>query len=276
MTRWSLPLAALALALPAAAMAQDSSGARRGISIYGGLSWEHTSHFLLDTVEEVGIFSGQTFTDVTGTSRSHGMIGGELTVALPISSRFSLIASGSYHRGTSSDNTLPGGTYREANGLTILVIPAETGLKYHQSQLTAVAGAEYRLPHRSGRLSPFFRAEAGIARVRAGGSDIDQERANINGLDGGTVSATSFTANLGAGLDLAVGRNIDLRLIQVDYRFIASASRHLVSNGDSLDTTLNGLSAGSSIATSLMDVDARVSARHDIVIGAGIVVHLGS
>jgi len=263
-----------AASLAAPALAQDTTQTRRGISIYGGLSWERTPRFLLDTVDGAATFGGQTFTSVTGSPRSHGMIGGELTFALPVSSRFSLIASGTYHRSTSSDNELPGGTYREGNGITILVIPAEGGIKLRQSQLTAVAGAEYRLPHQLGQLSPFFRAEAGIARVRAGGSGIDQERANINGLDGGHVSATSFTANLGAGLDLPVGRNIDVRLIQVDYRFIASASRHLVSSGDSVDTTINGLQGGS-VVTSLQDVDTRVSSRHDLVVGAGIVIHFG-
>lgn len=265
---------ALTLGLTAPAQAQDAGGTRRGISVYGGLSWERTPRFLLDTVDGSTTFGGLNASSTTGTGRSHGMLGGELTVAMPLSSRFSLIASGAWHRSTSKDNELPGGTYREGNNITILVIPNETGLKYRQSQLTAVAGVEYRLPHQSGRLSPFFRAEAGIARVRAGGSGIDRERANINGLDGGHVSATSFTANLGAGLDLPVGRNIDLRLIQVDYRFVASASRHLVSNGDQVDTTISNL-AGGSVVTSFQDVDARVSSRHDIVVGAGIVLHLG-
>lgn len=266
---------ALTASLSAPARAQDTSQPRRGISIYGGLSWERTPRFLLDTVTGSTTIGGSTSTSTTGSPRSHGMIGGELTVAVPVGSRLSLIASGSYHRSTSDDNELPGGAYRSSNGVTILVIPNETGLKYRQSQLTAVAGIEYRLLHQPGRLSPFLRAQAGIARVSAGGSGIDQQRANINGLDGGHVSATSFTANVGAGLNLPIGRNIDLRLIQVDYRFVASASRRLVSNGDTVDSGVTNF-AGGSVVTSLQDVDARVSSRHDIVVGAGIVLRFGS
>jgi hypothetical protein len=265
---------ALVAGLAAPAMAQDTGQARRGVSIYGGLSWERTPRFLLDTVEGTTTIGNATTTGMTGTPRSHGMIGGELSVGLPISSRFSLIASGAWHRSSSDDNELPGGAYRSSNGATILVIPNQTGIRYRQSQLTAVAGVEYRLPHRLGRISPFFRVQAGIARVRAGGSDIDQQRANINGLDGGHVSATSFTANLGAGLDLPIGRSVDLRLIQVDYRYIGRASTHLLSNGDQVDSTVTSFPGGS-VVTSLQSADARVSARHDIVVGAGIVVHFG-
>lgn len=268
--------AALALAgtgsLAAPAMAQDTNQTRQGISIYGGLSWERTPRFLLDTIDSSTTIGGNPSTSRTGTPQSHGMIGGELTVAVPIASRLSLIASGSYHRSSSDDNELPGGVYRSANGLTILVIPNETGIKLRQTQLTAVAGAEYRLPHQAGRLSPFFRAQAGFARVSAGGNGIDQQRANING--GRHFSATSFTANIGAGLDLPVSHSIDLRLIQVDYRYVGSASRHMLSNGDQVDSTLTNF-AGGSVVTSLQDLDTRVSARHDIVVGAGIVVHFG-
>lgn len=201
------------------------------------------------------------------------MIGGELTVAVPVSNSVSLLVSGSWHRGSSDDNELPGGVYRSISAPTILVIPNQAGIRLRQTQLTAVAGAEYRLAHQAGHLSPFLRLQAGFARVSAGGNGIDQQRADINGLGGsGTISATSFTANIGAGLDLPIGRNLDLRLLQVDYRYIASASRHLVSNGDNVDSHVGSFTGGS-VVTSLQDVDARVAARHDIVVGAGIVLH---
>jgi hypothetical protein len=256
------------------AAAQDGSGTRRGISIYGGFSWERTPRFLLDTVDGSTTIGNTTSSSRTGSPRSHGMIGGELTVAVPVSHSISLLASGSWQRSSSNNNELPGGNYRSITAQTILVIPNETGIRWRQTQLTAVAGAEYRLPHQLGHLSPFFRLQAGFAQVRAGGNGIDQQRTDINGLDGGRVSATSFTANLGAGLDLPIGRNVDLRLIQVDYRYVAAASRHLVSAGDRVDSHVTNFTGGS-VVTSFQDVDARVSARHDIVIGAGIVVHFG-
>lgn len=275
MTKGAALVLAVAATLAAPAIAQDTDQPRRGISVYGGVSWERTPRFLLDTVDGTTTFGGITSSSTTGTPRSHGMIGGELGVSLPVSHSISLIASGSYHRSSSGNNELPGGAYQSVNGFTILVIPNEAGLKLRQTQLTAVAGAEYRPRHQPGHLSPFFRAQAGFARVSAGGGGIDQQRANINGLSGSrTISATSFTFNLGAGLDLPVSRNLDVRLIQVDYRYVASASRHLVSSGDRVDSNVSSFSGGS-VVTSLQDVDARVGARHDIVVGAGIVLHFG-
>ena len=260
----------LAAGLAAPAAAQDASG--RGISIYGGFSYEHASRFLLDTVTGTTTIGGTTSTRVSGAPRSHDLFGGELTVAVPVSRWLAFNASGSYHVGTTGNNTLPGGTYRSVNGFTILVIPDETGIKLRQTSLTAVAGVELRRPHEAGRLSPFVRVQAGIARVTAGGSGIDQQRANING--GRNFSATSFAGNIGAGLDLRIGRNIDLRLIQADYRYVAAASRHMLSIGDSVDSLVASFSGGSTV-TSLQSADARVSARHDFVLGAGIVVHFG-
>lgn len=262
---------ALAAGLTSPAWAQSGNGGR-GISIFGGVSYEHTSRFLLDTVNGTTTVGSTTLSSVTGAPRSHDMFGGELTVAVPLAAWLSVDASGSYHRSTSSNNTLPGGAYREGNGITILIIPDETGIKFRQTSLTAVAGVELRRPYHGSRLSPFLRAQAGVARVTTSAPDVDQERANING--GRRFSATSFTGNVGAGLDLRIGRNIDLRLIQADYRYVAAASRHMVSSGDSVDTTIANLSGGSTV-TSLQDADARVSARHDFVLGAGIVVHFG-
>jgi hypothetical protein len=258
-----------------AAFAQRAGGGSRGISIYGGLSWARTPRFLLDRVDSSATIGNTPSSSTTGSPRAHGMIGGELTVAVPVGRSISVLASVSYHRSSSDDNELPGGAYRSISAQTILIIPDETGIRLRQTQLTAVAGAEYRLPRQAGHVSPFLRLQAGLARVSAGGNGIDQQRADINGLDRGRVSATSFTANFGAGVDLPIGRNLDLRLIQVDYRYVASASRRLVSNGDRVDSNVSNFTGGSMV-TSLQDVDARVSARHDIVVGAGIVLHLGS
>jgi len=175
--------------------AQDE---RNNVEVFAGYSYHLTDTGLNDDFDEDFDFD---FDDKLGSHGFNGSVTGNFHRYAGVKGDFS------YHTKTDDFD----------------VAPDSFRLKYSTTQF--LGGVQFKdNAVDSGRVKPFAHILAGIAhqRINASGSFTDTG----GGGDGGggeiivfdeSVSANNFAMAFGAGVDVRVNRNIDIRLFQVDY-----------------------------------------------------------
>lgn len=236
--------------------------------VSGGYSYERAEGFPGDTFVSTSPLI--TSTSTTGADRKHNLNGFEASAVYNFSRYFGAKFDFSGHFGSDENHTLPGGVYREANNITILVIPDETGISARQRDYKYMGGLQFKDNSKTTKFKPFAHALFGAARQTTDFPDLDQERANING--GRKISSNSFTMAFGGGLDVRVSKHIDIRVFQFDYNPVFTKEKTLIANGSQVDTTITILSGGSTVTT-LQDVRIPKNTQQNFRIGFGIVFH---
>lgn len=113
-------------------------------------------------------------------------------------------------------------------------------------------GVQFKNNSRAARFKPFAHALAGAAHY----TDRNHETVVSEGFDFIVRdSITSFALKVGGGVDVRVGKHIDLRVVEADFNPIFARRRATEVTGVPLSITLGGQTA------------------KNFVIGAGIVIH---
>jgi outer membrane protein with beta-barrel domain len=195
--RPSLAAGLLALTLPAAAHAQRSRAATPAPAPTSGLAFEATPY--------VGyMVFGNYLSGPLGSSVSNApapLIGAEL--GMKITPNLAIVGN----LATTSSDIRAG-------------IPLLGGISVAHSRLVMYdAGLQLALPLTTAmgtQMTPFLQAGAGAMRY-----DITQSVVN--------TTATNFAANVGAGVDFAVGRGVGVRVVAKDYigKFDAQQATYL-------------------------------------------------
>jgi opacity protein-like surface antigen len=247
-------------------LAQDDS---HKFEVSGGYSFERTKGFSGDTLTSTSSFG----TGITGADRNHNLNGFSASAVYNFSKYLGAKFEFSGNYGSDTNPNFPFGNYRQANGITILVIPGSGASKASQRDYKYLGGLQFKDNSTENRIKPFARALFGSARQTTNFPNIDQQRANLIG--GRTIKTNSFSMAYGGGLDIRVSKRIDIRVIQFDYNPTFIKEKTLVALGASVDTTLVNLSGGngSSVVTTLQDVRVPKHTEHNFRIGFGIVFH---
>lgn len=110
-----------------------------------------------------------------------------------------------------------------------------------------LAGMRFQQPARGGRVQPFARVAAGVARQR-----VTLENTTVD-YDNGVTRSTSLALDLGAGIDVPLSSRVGLRVVEVDYNPI--------------------FLGGNRTFPSDFDANFRGKRQNNVIFGFGIVVH---
>jgi hypothetical protein len=147
-----------------------------------------------------------------------------------------------------------------------------------QQHYNFLGGVQIKNNSKEKTFKPFAHVLAGVSRqsVKFDFGEITQRQVAIFGSD--EFTNTGFTMALGGGIDIRLGRRIDLRVIQVDYNPVRIKQQQILAYQQPL-TNLglqNNLSfTNISTATLYSNTDIRINSRwqNNFRIGIGIVFH---
>lgn len=238
-----------------------------------GYSHGIVSNFTGDTYRESSTIGGQSFMDTLGSKKNDQLNGLDLSGTYRLSDHFAAKVSLGWLSGSVSSGVVPGGSYVRGsvqNPTYVLVVPAFTN-QVKQSYYTFMAGVEYKDFKSVHKLNPFGEVLIGVgfenASTNLGSSST---HALIYQGETLTVNTTAFSIEAGAGLDLKLNKNFDVRIIQVDFVPTLPGKKLIQKTGD-----LRGPFPSTPFPTEQLYVDQDVSSvnkfQANFRFGAGIV-----
>ena len=243
-------LTVLILATPALAFAQGSNDYNRW-DFYGGYSLGHfTSNVHEATFASPG--GPQTFSGLCNPATGE-MIG-------PNSQKFfcarrnfngfeaSITGNAGRYVGIKGDVT---GHWKKTSYLDNFTPPgANQTLANDEKFWNFLGGVQFKDNSRSKRIKPFGHVLAGVARY----TNRQSQTIDIFPAFNFTIEdrVTSFAMKIGGGVDLRVGKRLDIRLIQADYNPVFARDRnakHIAGpfQASFIGRTMNGLTIGAGI-----------------------------
>ncbi|MBS1504989.1 MAG: hypothetical protein JST32_23215, partial [Bacteroidetes bacterium] len=177
------------------------------------------SNFTGDTYKETSNLGGSGFSDTIGKNMSHQLNGFDVSGAYRLSDHFAAKASFGWLTGSATTD-IPGGSFGRGSAAQptyVLVVPSYGGQHTRQSDLSVAAGIEYRDFKSPGKLKPFGQLMIGFGFEKASSNLTSSTHTIIYQGQNLKVNATAFNIDAGAGLDLKLSKNFDLRIIQVDF-----------------------------------------------------------
>ncbi|MFB9842178.1 hypothetical protein [Mucilaginibacter ginsenosidivorans] len=160
----------------------------------------------------------QTFNDTMGKKKSAQLNGFDLSGAYRLSRHLAAKTAFGWYTG-STINGVPGGSYGRDNATKptfVLVIPnfSDHG---KQSYVSVMAGIEYRDFQSLHKLNPFAHLMVGAGFEGSSYDLAGTSHASIYQTDKLKVRQTTLNIDAGAGLDLKLNKNFNLRVIQLDF-----------------------------------------------------------
>jgi len=243
------------------------------LQISVGYSHSIVSNFTGDTYKESSTIGGSAFSDTIGSKKSDQLNGFDLSAAYRLSDHFAAKVSLGWFSGSASSGVIPGGSYVRGsvqNPTYILVVPGFTN-QTKQSYYTFMAGMEYKDFKSAHKLNPFGQVLIGVGFENASTNlTSSPTHALIYQAETLKVNATMLSIDAGAGLDLKLNKNFDLRIIQVDFVPTLPGKKQIQKTGD-----LRGPFPGTSFPTEQLYVDQDVSSvnkfQANFRFGAGVV-----
>ncbi|HVW12289.1 MAG TPA: hypothetical protein VHB54_00610 [Mucilaginibacter sp.] len=258
----------LLLAGSGAAFGQGSNK----LQISVGYSHGIFSNFTGDTYREDANIGGNSFSDTIGKKMSHQLNGFDVSGAYRLSDHFAAKVAFGWLTGSVADGNIPGGSFGRGSAedpTYVLVIPGYTD-HAKQTYLSFLAGAEYKDFKSAHKLNPFGQLMIGLGMEDASYKLISNSHSLIYQTQTLKVNAMAFSIDAGAGLDLKLNKNLDLRIIQIDFVPTFPGKKQILRFGD-----LRGPFPGSSFPNdqlyALQSVTSNSGFQANFRFGTGIV-----
>ncbi|MBS1526700.1 MAG: hypothetical protein JST19_13670 [Bacteroidetes bacterium] len=206
----------------------------RKLQLSAGYTHGIVSNFTGDSYRETSSLGGSIFSDTSGKNRSHQLNGFDVSGAYQLSDHFAAKASFGWLTGSATTD-IPGGSFGRGSAAQptfVLVVPGYSGQHTAQSYYSVSAGVEYKdfkSPH---KLKPFGQLMIGLGFENASSNLTSSTHAIIYQTQNLKVNTTAFSIDAGAGLDIKLTKNFDLRIIQVDFVPTFSFKTDIQKTGD--------------------------------------------
>ncbi|MGZ3944206.1 MAG: outer membrane beta-barrel protein [Mucilaginibacter sp.] len=243
------------------------------LQISVGYSHGIVNNFTGDTYRESSTVGGQSFIDTLGSKKSDQLNGLDLSGTYRLSDHFAAKVSLGWFSGSASSGVVPGGSYVRGsvqNPTYFLIVPGFTN-RVKQSYYTFMAGVEYKDFKSAHKLNPFGQVLIGVGFENASTNLASSStHALIYQAETLKINATAFSIDAGAGLDLKLNKNFDIRIIQVDFMPTLPGKKLIQKTGDA-----RGPFPGTPFPTEQLYVDQDVSSvnkfQANLRFGAGVV-----
>ena len=236
-----------------------------------GYSHAIISNFTGNTYKRSSTIFDNSFSDTVGSKKHSQLNGFDISAAYRLSGHFAAKASLGWYTG-SSTTVVPGGSFGRGSASEptyVLVIPDLTD-NAKQTSLSALVGLEYRDFKPAHKLRPFGHVMVGVGFENSSSDLSSTTHAIIYNSQKLKVNAIAFTVDAGAGLDLKLNKNFDLRIIQVDFVPSFPGKKNIQKQGD-----LRGPFPGTPYPTEQLYVEQDVNTwnkfQANFRFGAGIV-----
>lgn len=220
-----------------------------------GYSHAIISNFTGDTYKRSSTIFDNNFSDTVGSKKHNQLNGFDISGAYRLSDHFAAKASFGWYTGSSA-TVAPGGSFGRGSvsqPTFILLIP---DLSDHtkQTYLSVLVGVEYKDFKSAHKLNPFGHLMVGAGFENASSDLSNTTHAIIYNSQKLKVNSMAFTIDAGAGLDLKLNRNFELRIIQVDFLPAFPGKNNIQKQGD-----LRGPFSGTPFPTEQFYVEQNVS-----------------
>lgn len=230
------------------------------------------SNFTGDSYKETSTFDNSTFSDTVGKKASHQLNGFDISAAYRLSDHFAAKAGFGWLTGSEANSNLPGGSFGRGSASQptyVLVIPGYSIQHTKQNYLSFMAGAEYKDFKSAHKLNPFGQLMIGVGFEGASYDLHNTTHALIYQSQNYKANVTAFTVDAGAGLDLKLNKNFDLRIVEVDFVPTFPAKKYIQKRGD-LRGPFPGTSFPNEQLYTLQDVTTDSSFQANFRFGIGI------
>jgi len=237
------------------------------------VNYSHTiiKNFTGDSYKEQLTIGSENTVDTVGSSQHNHLNGFGISGAYRLSDHLAAKVSFGWYTG-SATNLVPGGAFGRGSASQpgyILIIPAYTNHS-KLSNPSATAGVEYKDFKSANKLNPFGHLLVGLSFENASYNLSSTSHAQIYETQNLKVNTTAFTIDAGAGLDLKLNKNFDLRIIQIDFVPTFPGKKNIQKSG-----RLSGPYTGSSFPNDqlyqLQTVTTNNSFQANFRFGAGVV-----
>ncbi|MBS1526701.1 MAG: hypothetical protein JST19_13675 [Bacteroidetes bacterium] len=243
------------------------------LQISAGYSHVIFSNFIGDAYKETLNIGTSTSNDTIGKKMSHQLNGLDITGAYRLSDHFAAKASFGWLTGSGADGNIPGGFFTRKSA-----DPSSSGVAvpdyYYQhikrSYLAFVGGVEYKDFKSAHRLIPFAHLMIGLSMESVSYNLSNIPHAIIYQSQNYKVHETPFTVDAGAGLDVKVNKDFDIRIIQVDFLPTFPTKKYIQKRGD-LRGPFPGTSFSNEQLYSMQDVATDGSFQANFRFGIGLV-----
>ncbi|MBS1532619.1 MAG: hypothetical protein JSU01_20105 [Bacteroidetes bacterium] len=242
------------------------------LQLSAGYSHGFFSSFTGDAYKETSTLGGG-FSDTVGKKMSHQLNGLDISGAYRLSDYFAAKAGFGWFSGSVTGSNVPGGSFGRGNAdqpTYVFVVPGYSVQHTKQSYLSFLAGAEYRDFKSAHKVNPFAQLMIGVGFEGTSYDLTNTTHAIIYQTENYKATAVVFSIDAGAGLDLKLNKNFDIRIIQADFVPTFPGKKYIQKRGD-LRGPFPGTSFPNDRLYTLQDVTTDTGFQANFRLGAGIV-----